>query len=63
MIAAGALLELVSGDALLVVIPAGAVLALVGILAYVVKKKDRQRERIARAHNGPRGDANPPEGR
>lgn len=47
--------QLVPVDELVVVIPVSVAVALVGILAYVVKKKDRQRERIHRAHQPPTG--------
>lgn len=53
MTVAGAVLELAGRDELLVVIPVSVAIALVGILAYVVKKKDRQRERVHRAHQPP----------
>jgi flagellar basal body-associated protein FliL len=50
-------------DELLIVIPVSVAVALVGILAYVVKKKDRQRERIHRAHQpSPGRSRNPDDG-
>lgn len=45
--------ELVDGNELVLVIPGAIALSLVGILAYLVKKRDRQRERVARAHRPP----------
>lgn len=46
------ILEATTGD-LLVIIPAGVVLSAAGVWLYIVKKRDRQSERIAKAHSPP----------
>lgn len=56
-----------SSSDLLVVIPASVVLSAAGVWLYIVKKRDRQKERIARAHSprtqgrGKRRGSDPPE--